>query len=144
MRALLLAAAACACVPDNGPLMRPGEDCMACHGGRGTLPPGERERHAKAWSVAGTVFEAAGGGLEGAGVEGADVQITDSAGFSFALRTNQAGNFYTRETVVLPLRACIARGGATVCQQSPVTSGACNSCHGLAVLGAPQPPLTPP
>jgi hypothetical protein len=132
--ALLLSA----CIPDNGPLMRPGEDCMACHGGTGSLPQAERTRHAKTWTVAGTVFEASD---TAAGVEGAEIEIVDADGFSFALRSNLAGNFYSRESVRLPLKACIARGGATICQQSEVTSGACNSCHGLAQLGAPQPPL---
>lgn len=141
MKGLLLAVALCACVPDNGPLMRPGEDCMACHGGDGTALPGEHLRHAKAWTAAGTVFDPAD---TANGIEDAQVQITDANGFSFALRTNLAGNFYTRETIRLPLQACLTRNGATRCQQSPVTSGACNSCHGLAALGAPQPPLTPP
>jgi hypothetical protein len=140
MRGALLAMALCACVPDNGPLMRPGEDCMACHGGDGSILP-ERVRDAKAWTAAGTVFDPADTAM---GIEGAQVRITDADGFSFALRTNLAGNFYTRETIRLPLQACIARNGATMCQQGPVTSGACNSCHGLAALRAPQPPLTAP
>lgn len=141
MKGAWLALALCACVPDNGPLMRPGEDCLACHGRDGTTPPGERARNAIAWSAAGTVFNPAD---PTAGSEGVRVQITDASGFSFALGTNLAGNFYTRETLRFPLRACLSRGGATVCQQGPVTSGACNSCHGLAALGAPQPPLTAP
>ena len=142
MKSLLLAALAlCACVPDNGPLMRPGEDCMACHGGDGTILAGERVRHAKPWQAAGTVFDPA---APTEGVEGVQVEIADASGFSFSLRTNLAGNFYTAETLRLPLRACLSRNGATTCQQSPVTSGACNSCHGLAALGAPQPPLVAP
>ena len=34
----------------------------------------------------------------------AQVLITDANRFSFALRTNLAGNFYTRETISPPLR----------------------------------------
>ncbi len=136
MRAAAIAVALSACVPDNGPLMRPGEDCMACHGGVGSLPPGERVRHAKAWTVAGTVFDAADANL---GAEGAQVQITDASGWSFSLRANLAGNFYTREGVQFPLRACVERNRVTTCQQSPVTSGTCNSCHAVA-----PPPLTAP
>ena len=60
----------------------------------------------------------------------------------FFHRRDEAGNFYVRNDVTLPLNACVSRNGTTVCQQSPVTSGSCNSCHGLAVLGAPQPPLS--
>ena len=141
MKPLLLAALACACVPDNGPLMRPGEDCMACHGGTGSLPAGERRRHARDWTVAGTVFDPADTAV---GIEGAEIEITDANGFRFTLTSNEAGNFYVRNQVTLPLAACISRNGTTVCQQSPVTSGSCNSCHGLAVLGAPQPPLLAP
>jgi hypothetical protein len=115
---------------------------MACHGGTGSLPQGERPRHAKTWTLAGTVFEPPPD--TAVGVEGAEIEIVDADGFSFSLRSNLAGNFYSRESVRLPLSACIARGGATICQQSPVTSGACNSCHGLPQLGAPQPPLTAP
>jgi hypothetical protein len=138
MRCLLLAAALCACVPDNGPLMRPGEDCLACHGGDGTVLT-EPTRHAGAWSAAGTVFDAADSAQ---GVEGVQVQITDANGFDFALRTNLAGNFYTAESIVFPLRACLSRNGATVCQQSLVMKpGACNSCH---TITGPQPPLTAP
>ena len=140
MKLPLLAVLLCACVPDNGPLMRPGEDCMACHGeSGGSLPPGERRRHAKDWTVAGTVFDQAN---PAAGIEGAEIAITDANGFHFTLTSNEAGNFYVRNDVTLPLNACVSRNGTTVCQQSPVTSGSCNSCHGLAVLGAPQPPLS--
>jgi hypothetical protein len=142
MRAALAALLALsACVPDNGPLMRPGEDCMACHGGQGTLPPGERQRHAKKWTVAGTVFDPAD---PAQGFEGAYVHVTDANGWSFSLRTNEAGNFYTREDVAFPLQVCISRGSASRCQASALATGSCNSCHGLSVLGAPQPPLTAP
>ncbi len=138
--AIAAALAACwACVPSDGPLMEPGENCQGCHGGTGTLYFGERRRHAKAWTVAGTIFDPANAA---AGFEGAQVHITDANGFDFRLRTNLAGNFYTRETVQLPLQACIERGGNTVCQQSPVTSGACNSCHNP--LDTPEPPLVAP
>ena len=139
---LIALAALCACIPDNGPLMRPGEDCMACHGGTGNLLPGVQRRHAKAWTAAGTVFSSADPAV---GVEGAYVEITDATGFAFSPRTNLAGNFYTRETLQFPLqRACIAFEGVTHCQQSPVAGGSCNSCHGLAFLGATQPPLMAP
>ena len=145
MRRAAVLLALCACVPENGPLMRPGEDCLACHGGQGTLPFGERTRHAKAWTVAGTVFETdANAQFEGAGIEGAEVQITDAAGWSFSLRTNLAGNFYTREGVQFQLHVCVAHGSARRCMESPSATGGCNGCHGLAVTGAPQPPLTAP
>ncbi len=139
--ALAALAASLACVPADGPLMEPGENCQGCHGGTGPLYLGERRRHGREWTIAGTVYDPANPAL---GVEGAQVKISDAKGFSFSLRTNQAGNFYSRETVAFPLQACIERNGRTTCQQSPVTSGSCNACHNLAIFGAPQPPLLAP
>ena len=139
---LVALAQALACgVPNDSPVMLPGENCQACHGGEGRLWLGERKRHAQAWTVSGTVFDPAN---PAQGVEGANVTIADAKGFSFSLRTNLAGNFYSAESVQFPLTACIERDGRKVCQKSPVTSGACNDCHNLAVLGAPQPPLVAP
>lgn len=120
--------------------MEPGENCQGCHGEQGPLYLGEPLRRARTWTIAGTVYDARGINS----VEGAQVQITDANGFAFSLRTNPAGNFYSREQVALPLKACIENGGKTICQQSPVTSGACNSCHNLALFGAPAPPLEAP
>ena len=139
--ALAVLAASFACVPSDGPLMDAGENCQGCHGETGPLYLGEEQREAKEWTVAGTVFDAKN---PATGSEGAQVQITDAQGFSFSLRANLAGNFYTRESVSFPLHACIAKNGQTVCQQSPVTSGSCNACHNLAVFNAPQPPLVGP
>jgi hypothetical protein len=145
MKWLALAAltAIVACVPGDGPLMEAGENCQGCHGdGKETLYLGERARHATTWTIAGTVYDPVDSGKA---VEGSEVQITDQNGFAFSLRSNLAGNFYSKETVVFPLKsACIAFAGQTVCQQSPVTSGSCNQCHNQLSLGAPQPPLAAP
>ena len=82
-----LALALAGCVSEEGPMMKPGSDCMECHGG------GEEE--ARPWTVAGTI----------AGVRGAHITITDANGWSFTLRSNDAGNFYTAEPVAFPLVA---------------------------------------
>ena len=141
--ALVALVSTLACVPSDGPLMEAGENCQGCHGdGQEMLYQGERPRHATTWTIAGTAYDTAN---TGKAAEGAEVQITDANGFAFSLRANLAGNFYSKETVTLPLRsACIAFGGRTVCQQSPVTSGSCNLCHNQIGLGAPQPPLAAP
>jgi hypothetical protein len=139
-----LLCAAAACVPSDGPLMEPGENCQGCHGDNNGAEPlyfGERRRHATAWTIAGTVFEATNGAV---GVEGAEVQIKDANGFAFSLRTNQAGNFYSKETVAFPLSACVAIGGQTVCQVTPVVSGSCNSCHNPASTSTPATSLKAP
>jgi hypothetical protein len=111
----------CAC-GGSGPDMRPGEDCQRCHGG-GSGKGG------RIWTFAGTVYAAADAAAD-AGVLDARVHVTDANGWSFMLRTNAAGNFYSAESVTFPLKICIERGGAEQCQVSAITSGACNSCHG--------------
>ncbi len=122
MRWLLVALGLLACVPADGPMMRPGSDCLACHSAGGSATP---------WTVAGTVYAA------GAAVAGANVRITDSAGSTFGLRTNRAGNFYTAESVAFPLRVCVERGGAADCMESVVSQGSCNTCHGPEGAAAP-------
>ena len=132
-----------ACVPNDSPVMYPGENCQYCHGTDPVHYVVDRRRHGRTWTVAGTIFDPANPAF---GVEGANVTITDANGFSFSLRTNQAGNFYSAETVALPLTACVERNGQKTCQPTPVTSGACSNCHNLQVLvpRPPQPPLFAP
>lgn len=102
--AALLATLA-ACIPENGPLMEPGSDCLECHGGD----------EARTWTAAGTW-----------GGQGSRVTITDSSGKSFTLRTNRVGNFYTAERLAFPLRVSV--DGSEM--PAPVTYGGCNACHG--------------
>ena len=137
--ALATLAALAACTPNDSPVMEPGENCQGCHGGQGPLYLGEHKRHAQPWSVAGTVFTAAG-----QGVQGAQIHITDANGFSFWLGSTLAGNFYSAETVSSPLTACIDFEGRETCQTTPVPHGRCNECHNLSQFGAPQPPLVAP
>jgi hypothetical protein len=122
-----------ACTPENGPLMRPGEDCLRCHGGEvvpGTgADAGFQERSAKPWTLAGTVYETPNADPN-AGVLGAHVDVTDANGWSFQLRTNLAGNFYSAEQVAFPLHVCVElNGSAPRCMQSPAQYGSCNACH---------------
>jgi hypothetical protein len=122
-----IAAVAAACEPTNGPLMKPGSDCLGCHDGHA----------AKRWTIAGTIYD---GPVDapGAAVEGATVRITDATGWTLERETNQAGNFYTAEHVAFPIQVCVTRHGAEACMTEPVPSGTgCNACHG------PQGILTP-
>lgn len=135
--ALACALALGACVPAQGPLMRPGEDCMRCHGG-GTVPGaaadgGFAAHHARPWTIAGSIYDALDADPN-AGVLGAYVHVTDSSGWSFELRSNLAGNFYSAERVAFPLQVCVERGGSLLCAQSPHEYGSCNACHA-------QPPI---
>ncbi len=122
-RLLALAAlAGAACIPDPGPMMKPGSDCMECHGGGGG------EEDAVAWTVAGTW---SGQGLH--------VDVHDSAGKSFTLTTNQAGNFYTREPVQFPITVSVegtwmppvsgVPGSGGIGLLSP-PNNSCGRCHG--------------
>lgn len=102
--------------------MLPGSDCLACHGDGGG---------ARRWTVAGTIYQEPSTSGDTA-VSGANVRITDATGWSFALRTNRAGNFYTAERVVFPLSVCVERLGVSRCMSEPVGlgEGSCNVCHG--------------
>ena len=94
------------CIPEEGPLMARGDDCLGCHSGGG---------EAKAWTVAGTM-----------GHQGSAVTISDAKGWSFTIRANQAGNFYSAEAMAFPLR--VAVDGAVM--SAAVSDGSCNNCHG--------------
>jgi hypothetical protein len=112
------------CVPSEGPLMRPGEDCMRCHAS------GKHEE-APSWTIAGTIYGAQDAAVE-AGLEGALVHIIDAKGATTTMRTNQAGNFYSADAVAFPVQvAFVERNGVTTYMQRPIDTGACNSCHTL-------------
>lgn len=103
----LLLLATLGCIPEEGPLMEPGSDCMECHGG------GEAPR----WTVAGTW-----------GGQGNEVRIQDAAGKTFTRHTNQVGNFWTSEPVTFPLRVSV--NGAAMPAAVQASGASCNRCHG--------------
>lgn len=100
--ALLLLSSAC--VPDDGPLMSPGEDCLECHGA-GEGP---------SWNAAGTWQR-----------EGQTVRIVDANGRSFSLRTNQVGNFYTAEKLAYPIRVGVDGEEMEDPVPGPLEAGVC-------------------
>lgn len=121
--AVLLALSTTACVPDEGPSMRPGEDCLSCHDG---------DRGPK-WSVAGTVFGDPQAAATG-GVLAAQVLITDATGRNLTLTTNEVGNFYTAEELTFPIRVEVQKDGKRMAMSDSPPVGSCNYCH------SPQPP----
>lgn len=131
--AALLAALLAGCGLEGSPVMEPGRDCLTCHGG------GDAPR----WTLAGTVYPTAGAAA-GDGVLGATVRVTDANGWTFGLRTNAAGNFYTAERAVFPLRVCVEYRGASSCMSDPVASGACNACHQVPASGDADGRITVP
>ncbi len=98
---LLLASA---CIPSEGPMMTPFQDCLGCHASGGG---------AKTWTVAGTW------------AKGASVTVTDANGKTVPLKGNDAGNFYTAEGLTFPLTASVNGKPMPVA----VTYGGCNACH---------------
>ena len=127
MRAALFAAATAAvalagCTPEEGPLMEPGQDCVACHGS-GEGPD---------FTIAGTVF-ASREAAESDGVRGVKVRVTDAGGRTVTIVSNEAGNFYLRDRLAFPLqRVELERGGRVEQMPSeylPLDYGGCNRCH---------------
>jgi hypothetical protein len=126
--ALALAASAACGIPDEGPAMRPGQDCLSCHNGD----------IAKQWTVAGTVYSDPNAPIE-AGEPGAQVIVTDANQRVLTLTTNEAGNFYTAEMLVAPLSVQIQRGTYRMVMDEAPATGSCNSCHTIPV-GDPDAP----
>ncbi len=105
--AAFLLLVASACVPGNGPMMAPFQDCLGCHSSAGS---------AKAWTVAGTW------------AKGATVTVTDANGKTVTLHGNEAGNFYTRESLAGPLTVSVD-GKVMPASANPQQYGGCNACH---------------
>jgi hypothetical protein len=102
------------CVPEEGPLMAPGQDCIECHDG------GE----AKGWTAAGTW------------ARGAHVTVTDANGKTVTMQGNKVGNFYTAEPLTLPLTVDVdgvdMPGDAlqsAAWSSAHMNYGGCNLCH---------------
>ena len=103
-----------------------GNDCLVCHktggGGKGVF------------SAGGTVFIAG----TTIGATGATIKLfaTDDGGGSpiATMISEVGGNFYTRSSINfgtgLYVKATSAKGTSSMI--SPITTGACNSCHGVS------------
>jgi hypothetical protein len=113
--ALPLLLAGCGGEAGSGPDMRPGENCLACHG----------------FSAAGTVFEASGAGAGGVTVE----FITGSNTVRASVVTSGSGNFHVSGGLPSGYAIKLVRGAATPRVMSAPPSGACNSCHAAGGQG---------
>lgn len=128
---VVLAALACA-PPEDGPLHRPGEDCLACHTQAGSSPaPG-----APPWTAAGTLFPDPFA-ADDRGLFGAAVTLTDQAGKVVTMRTGGTGNFYTAEALAFPVQVEV-RVATVVARMADAPTGACNSCHAVPPTGGAQ------
>jgi hypothetical protein len=109
-----------ACIPENGPTMSPGEDCLSCHDG------GDAPR----WTVAGTVYQAPDADVND-GVRGVAIHLRDADGRAITIRSNDAGNFFTAERLRFPLTVAVEKAGERHEMPEPVEYGGCNRCHTL-------------
>ncbi|MCS6901505.1 MAG: hypothetical protein RMJ98_10315 [Myxococcales bacterium] len=114
---------------DGSPHMHPGRDCIACH---------TREGEGPRFTIAGTFYGASGQADDCFGASGAVIEVTDAAGKIVSLVSNPAGNFYTKDAVQFPITARVTFNGKTRQMSTPVSTGACNSCHTVqGAQGAP-------
>lgn len=119
---------------EEGPRMKPGGECISCH------DQGEGPRYA----LAGTVMAAANDDVNCDGVESATVVITGADGQSVTLKSNAAGNFFSKSSVAMPYTAKVVRNGKENKMSAAQTEGDCNACHGATGKnGAPGRILAP-
>lgn len=107
-----------------GPLHRPGQPCLVCHGPYGPAPA--------QFSVGGTVYETA---EPAAPAVGAEVRIEDVTGASVTLETNAVGNFYVllRDfDPTYPIEPRVTSADGTMVQTMTTyiaRNGSCAVCH---------------
>lgn len=106
----------------RGPLHRPGQPCLTCHGGAGPAH--------FVMSVAGTVYQQDNGRVPFAN---ALVKLTDSRGHHIVTGTNCAGNFFVQPaefTPVYPMWVAVSYGGQDTNMNTPIFRwGSCGGCH---------------
>jgi hypothetical protein len=128
---------------DVGPLHRPGQPCLACHGGSG---PAKAE-----FAFGGTVYKEE----TSDGYEGVDVQLTDATQTVKHITTNRAGNLYIGQESwqpIAPIHVQISFQDVTAQMATHIgRDGSCASCHyeprgpasaGRVVLSVPNGPAT--
>jgi hypothetical protein len=115
----------------KSPLMRPGSNCMTCHGVTTGAPT---------FLFAGTVYTSLHEPNDCTGLANAKVRVTDNDGISYDAVTNEVGNFYVYAdggVLATPYRATIfAPDGGIQGMVSPQEDHACNGCHNA--VGSPN------
>ena len=108
----------------KGPLHRPGQPCLACHGGSG---PASAQ-----FSVGGTVYLTQGGGAPAPGTQ---VMIEDIDGQVWTVTANAAGNFFVTVSDFAPhypTQMQVTSSDGSVSQQMLThvgRDGSCADCH---------------
>ncbi len=120
-----------ACTPSSctgtGDGMLPGSDCLACHSA-GVTSGGVQP---VVFGAAGTAFTDPYGQ---APLVGATVEVTDSTDAVVDMTTNAAGNYYTIQTLVPPIRASVTTPGGQIRMPAPQDTTSCNACHACGGL----------
>lgn len=104
-----------------GPLHRPGQPCLTCHGGQG---PASFEI-----SFGGTVYARLG---DDAPAAGAAVRLLDAKNRTFDIAANCVGNFWVPKTfaATFPVTGAITAGGfSRVMTTQMHRQGSCAACH---------------
>jgi hypothetical protein len=105
-----------------GPLHRPGQPCIVCHGGSG---PGVLQM-----SIAGTIYEQSHSSKPAAG---AIVNLTDASGEVHQAETNCAGNFFVESvdwSPTFPVHTAIAYHASEAKMTARIgREGSCAACH---------------
>jgi hypothetical protein len=108
-----------------GPLHRPGQPCLVCHGSEGPS--------SHSFVIAGTVYAVQG---QSAPAPGVQVFLEDQTGSTVSLNTNEAGNFYipTGEwSPIFPMwvpQMTMGQNG-TAMQTHIARAQSCADCHTL-------------
>lgn len=110
---------------DPNALRNAGEDCVSCHRLGGKAPR-------SLFTVSGSVFRAAGGEPRESGAAGVAVELVDAADRRVELVSNAAGNFWSKEEVLFPVRVTLRTLPDGAPRQGPADAcahGNCNQCH---------------
>ena len=105
-----------------GPLHRPGQPCLTCHGGSGPA--------ATQFTMGGTIYQSA---ADKTPLGGATVEITDPNNNKFDVETNAAGNFFITPSDFnpgYPAHATVSYNGVTATMLTHIgRDGSCSDCH---------------
>lgn len=124
--ALLACVLSCSSADDPKALRNLGDECVSCHksGAKAAQWP---------FTAGGTIYRTSSDDPV-PGLEAVTITLTDARGKVLRLRSNRAGNFFTKEPLAFPVAVRVQRDGAEraeAVEAGPCNEGACNGCHTL-------------